>query len=258
MNRLTVVKVGGKVVEEPRSLAAFLAEFNKISGNKILVHGGGRSATEMASRLNIETKMVEGRRITDAAMLEVVTMVYGGLVNKQIVAGLQGLNCNAIGLTGADLDLIRARKRPVKEIDYGFVGDVEDVNARELRLLLNENVVPVIAPLTHDGSGQLLNTNADTIASHLGIELSSHFNVRLVYCFEKKGVLANPDDENSVFFELSYNSFLEYKKSGIISEGMIPKLENGFNALKNNVGDVLITNVGNMSYGKGTHLILRD
>lgn len=258
MNRLTIVKVGGKVVEEPRSLASFLAEFNKISGNKILVHGGGRSATEMASRLGIETKMVEGRRITDAAMLEVVTMVYGGLVNKQIVAGLQGLNCNAVGLTGADLDLVRARKRPVKDIDYGFVGDVEDVNTRELRLLLNENVIPVVAPLTHDGYGQLLNTNADTMASHLAIELSNYYNVRLVYCFEKKGVLSNPNDENSVFFELSYKSYLRNKNSGVINEGMVPKLENAFNALKNGVRDILITNYENMSYGKGTHLIAED
>jgi len=184
MDRLTIIKVGGKVVEEPESLKALLDQFSKVSGNKILVHGGGRTATEIANRLGIETKMVDGRRITDAKMLEVVTMVYGGLVNKQIVAGLQARNCNAVGLTGADLDLIRAKKRPVEDIDYGFVGDVDDVNTRELRLLINENIIPVIAPLTHDGNGNLLNTNADTIASEIATELANNFSVYLFYCFE--------------------------------------------------------------------------
>jgi acetylglutamate kinase len=165
MDRLTIIKVGGKVVEEEDSLNSLLDQFNKISGNKLLVHGGGRTATEIAKRLGIETKMVDGRRITDADMLEVVTMVYGGLVNKKIVAGLQARGMNAIGLTGADLGLIKAHKRPVQEVDYGFVGDVDDVNAAELGMLINENVIPVIAQLTHDASGQLLNTNADTIAS---------------------------------------------------------------------------------------------
>ena len=174
MDRLTIIKVGGKVVEDTLSMNTLLDQFNKISGNKILVHGGGSIATEMASQLGIETKMVEGRRITDAAMLDVVTMVYGGLINKRIVAALQARNCNAMGLTGADLGFIRAKKRLVQDVDYGFVGDVKEVNSRELRLLLNENVVPVIAPLTHDGSGQLLNTNADTIASEIGIELSAY------------------------------------------------------------------------------------
>ncbi len=255
MDKLTIIKVGGKVVEEPESLDALLKQFNKVSGNKILVHGGGRTATEIAAKMGIETKMVDGRRITDTAMLEVVTMVYGGLVNKRIVAQLQAQNCNAIGLTGADLDLIRAKKRPVKDIDYGFVGDVDEVNSSELRLLINENIIPVIAPLTHDGNGNLLNTNADTIASELATELAGHFSVYLFYCFEKRGVLTNPDDESSVIYDLDISLFNKYKNEGVISEGMIPKLENGFNAKLKGVKEVLITNAENIATGRGTRLV---
>jgi len=254
MDRLTIIKVGGKVVEEPESLSALLDQFNKISGNKILVHGGGRTATEIADKLGIETKMVDGRRITDADMLEVVTMVYGGLVNKRIVASLQARNCNAIGLTGADLDLIRAKKRPVKEIDYGFVGDIDDVNTRELRLLINENIIPVIAPLTHDGKGNLLNTNADTIASEIAIELANYYSIYLFYCFEKRGVLINPEDESSVIHDLNLSLFNKYQKEGVISAGMIPKLENGFRAKRLGVKEVLITNLENIVTGRGTRL----
>lgn len=255
MDRLTIIKVGGKVVEEPESLNALLDQFKKISGNKILVHGGGRTATEIAKKLGIETQMVDGRRITDANMLEVVTMVYGGLVNKKIVAGLQARGINAIGLTGADLGLIKAHKRPVKDIDYGFVGDVDDVNPSELRLLINENVIPVIAPLTHDGKGQLLNTNADTIASELATELSNYYKVYLFYCFEKKGVLVDPNDESTVIYDLDLALFNKYKNEGIISDGMIPKLENGFRAKMKGVQEILITNPENISTGRGTRLI---
>jgi acetylglutamate kinase len=233
---------------------ALLDQFNKISGNKILVHGGGNIATEMASQLGISTKMVDGRRITDAAMLDVVTMVYGGLINKRIVAALQARNCNAMGLTGADLGFIRAKKRVVQDVDYGFVGDVKEVNSRELRLLLNENVVPVIAPLTHDGNGQLLNTNADTMASEIGIELSAYYNVFLFFCFDKKGVLLDQNDENSIIYDLDMMIFEQYKEEGIISAGMIPKLENGFRAKRNGVKEVLITNAGNFAHGRGTRL----
>lgn len=254
MDRLTIIKVGGKVVEDADSLKALLNQFVRITGNKILVHGGGRTATEVATRLGIETEMVDGRRITGQSMLEVVTMVYGGLVNKKVVAQLQARGCNAIGFSGADLNLITARKRPVQDIDYGFVGDVSDVNSRELRLLLNENVVPVIAPLTHDGKGQLLNTNADTIAAELAAELSSHFSVYLFYCFEKKGVLLNPDDENSVLHELSDQQFIQYQNDNTISAGMIPKLQNGFKAKKHGVKEVLITNPDNILTGRGTRL----
>ncbi len=255
MDRLTIIKVGGKVVEEPESLSSLLDQFSQISGNKLLVHGGGRSATEIAKKLGIETKMVDGRRVTDKETLEVVTMVYGGLVNKKIIAGLQARGCNAIGLTGADLDLIRAHKRPVADIDYGFVGDVDDVNSYELRLLINENVIPVVAPLTHDGKGNILNTNADTIASELASELARHYNVFLFYCFEKKGVLTDPGDENSIVYDLDIELFKQYQGNGIIKEGMIPKLDNGFNALKNGVKEVLVTNPENIASGRGTRLV---
>jgi acetylglutamate kinase len=255
MDRLTIVKVGGKVVEEPELLKELLDDFARITGYKILIHGGGKAATALADRLGLETRMVDGRRITDADMLEVVTMVYGGLVNKKVVAGLQSRNINALGFTGADLDLIRARRRPVVDIDYGFVGDIENTNTRELRLLLNENVIPVIAPLTHDGKGQLLNTNADTIAAQIAIDLAHHYKVLLFYCFEKRGVLSDPLDDESVMPELTEASFVENQELGIISTGMIPKLQNGFRALHNGVSEVLITNPRNFSKGRGTRLL---
>lgn len=255
MDRLTIIKVGGKVVEDSASLNALLDQFIRITGNKILVHGGGSTATEIASKLGIETQMVDGRRITSLSMLEVVTMVYGGLVNKKVVAQLQARGCNAIGLSGADLNLITARKRPVKEVDYGYVGDVIDINSKELRILINENVVPVIAPLTHDQKGQLLNTNADTIASELAAELANHFNVYLFFCFEKKGVLLNPNDDNSMIQELGLSEFIQYQNEKTINSGMIPKLENGFRAKKHGVKEVLITNPENMLTGKGTRLV---
>lgn len=255
MEKITIVKVGGKVVEDTESMNALLDQFNRISSHKILVHGGGHTATEMANKLGIETEMVDGRRITGKSMLEVVTMVYGGLVNKKIVAGLQARGCNAIGLTGADLNLISAVKRPVGEIDYGFVGDVDDVNSREIRMLIEENVVPVVAPLTHDGKGSLLNTNADTIASELAIELASYYNVYLFYCFDKKGVLIDPQDENSVIYDLDVEKYGKYRNEGLISTGMIPKLDNGFKAKRSGVKEVLITNTENMAQGRGTRLI---
>lgn len=258
MERLTIVKVGGKVVEEKESLDQLLNHFSQIRGKRILVHGGGRLATTLSEKLGIETKMVDGRRITDEATLEVVTMVYAGLVNKNIVAGLQARGCNSIGLTGADLNVIKARKRPVKEIDYGFVGDIMGVNTSELRLLLNEEVVPVMAPITHDTRGQLLNTNADTIAADLAIELSNYYTVNLFYCFEKKGVLLNADDENSVISELTYNRFKELQLAGVIKEGMIPKLDNGFTAMRNGVNQILITNPNLISMARGTRLSLSE
>jgi acetylglutamate kinase len=255
MDRLTIIKVGGKVVENPDSLDLLLDQFKRISGYKMLVHGGGSTATIVAEKLGIPTQMIDGRRITDKATLDVVTMVYGGLVNKKIVAGLQARNCNALGLTGADLSLVRARKRPVQTIDYGFVGDVEEVNSRELRLLLAENVVPVVAPITHDGKGTLLNTNADTMAAEIAADLAAFFNVFLFYCFDKKGVLSNPDDENSVIFEMDYTEFEAYKTQGTVNSGMIPKLENAFQAKKRGVKEVLITNAENIANGRGTRIL---
>ncbi len=258
MERLTIVKVGGKVVEEKESLDLLLNQFAQIRGKRILVHGGGRLATTLSEKLGIETKMVEGRRITDEATLEVVTMVYAGLVNKTIVAGLQARGCNSIGLTGADLNVIKARKRPVKEIDYGFVGDIMGVNTSELRLLLDEEVVPVMAPITHDTHGQLLNTNADTIAADLAIELSNYYTVNLFYCFEKKGVLLDANDDNSVISELNYIRFKELQAEGVINAGMIPKLDNGFNAMRNGVNQILITNPNQISMARGTRLSLAN
>ena len=187
--KLTVIKVGGKIVEEPDTLNQLLDDFSSLSGYKVLVHGGGRSATRIASQLGIESQMVNGRRITDAETLKVVTMVYGGLVNKNIVAGLQAKGVNAVGLTGADMNVIRSVKRPVKDIDYGYVGDVEKVDGKALADLIHRQIVPVMAPLTHDGNGNLLNTNADTIAGETAKALAEYFDVTLVYCFEKKGVL---------------------------------------------------------------------
>jgi acetylglutamate kinase len=254
MEKLTIVKVGGKIVEEEKSLKELLNDFSSISGNKVLVHGGGRSATAIAAKLGIESKMVDGRRITDKEMLDVVTMVYGGLVNKNIVAGLQAKGCNAMGFCGADMDIIRSVKRPVKEIDYGFVGDVIEVNTKEIRVLLGQGVTPVVAPLTHDGKGQLLNTNADTMASELAMALSNHFTVHLIYCFEKDGVLSDPDDESSVIHYLDAPLFEKYKTEGVIAAGMIPKLDNAFKALNNGVAEVLITNAKNLTkhFARGT------
>lgn len=254
MDKLSIVKVGGKIVEDELTLKQLLADFSTISGNKILVHGGGRSATTIAARLGIESEMVEGRRITNKEMLEVVTMVYAGLVNKSIVAGLQAKGCNAAGFSGADMDIVRSVKRPVKTIDYGLVGDVVEVNTKELRLLLGEGITPVIAPLTHDGKGQLLNTNADTIASELAVALSKYFSVYLIYCFEKDGVLANPDDDTSVIHHLDTVLYEQYKANGTIGTGMLPKLENAFRALNSGVTEVLITNANNLTrhYARGT------
>jgi acetylglutamate kinase len=239
--QLTVVKVGGKIVEDPVGLQQLLNDFSLIEGKKVLVHGGGRSATKIASQLGIESKMVNGRRITDADMLSVVTMVYGGLVNKNIVAGLQAKGVNALGLTGADMNVILSDKRPVKEVDYGFVGDVKQVNANLLAQLIQQGVVPVMAPLTHDGQGHILNTNADTIAGETAKALVRDFDVTLIYCFEKAGVLLDENDDSSVISTLDRAQFNEYVEKGIIQGGMIPKLENAFQSIENGVSKVIIT-----------------
>lgn len=239
--KLTVVKVGGGIVEEESSLRQLLAAFSAIDGYKVLVHGGGRSATKMAERLGIESRMVNGRRITDADMLNIVTMVYGGLVNKNIVAGLQACGVNALGLTGTDMDVIRSHKRPAKDVDYGFVGDVDTVNGKLLEELIKKDIVPVMAPLTHDGKGHILNTNADTIAGETAKALAPYFNVTLIFCFEKKGVLRNADDENSVIRHIDEADFRRYVEDGTIQGGMIPKLENSFDAIRAGVDKVVIT-----------------
>ncbi|MCQ2126768.1 MAG: acetylglutamate kinase [Bacteroidaceae bacterium] len=254
--QLTIVKVGGKIVEEPETLERLLTDFEAIPGKKILVHGGGRSATALASRLGIESHMVDGRRITDAEMLDVVTMVYGGLVNKNIVAKLQARGLNAIGLSGTDCNTMLSVKRPAGAVDYGFVGDVKQVNAGFLSSLLDEEIVPVLAPLTHDGKGQLLNTNADTIAGETAKALAPYFKVTLIYCFEKPGVLLDENDDTSVIPYLSYYDFPRLVQDGTISGGMIPKIQNAFAALQAGVSNVLITKAQNLDTLQGTTIAL--
>ena len=244
--RLTIVKVGGAVVEDELQLSQLLRNFSAIEGRKVLVHGGGRKATKMAERLGIETKMVNGRRITDSDMLEVVTMVYGGLVNKNLVARLQANGVNALGLTGADANAIRSHKRPIKmvdgsPVDYGFVGDVDNVANETLAHLIEAGITPVMAPLTHDGEGHILNTNADTIASETAKALAQQYDVTLIFSFEKKGVLSNPDDDDSVIPVITRTLFEKYKADGTISGGMLPKIENALSAVDAGVSKVIIT-----------------
>ena len=255
MDKLIVIKVGGKIVEEPESLQALLKDFARVEGHKVLVHGGGRSATQVAAQLGIESQMVNGRRITDLETLKVVTMVYAGLVNKNIVAGLQALDVNALGLTGADLNYMRSEKRPVGEVDYGFVGDVKEVHSEILATLIHQGVVPVLAPLTHDKKGNMLNTNADTIAGEAAKALAKHFDVTLMYCFEKEGVLMDADDDSSVIPQITREIFANYVSSGIIQGGMIPKLENAYEAIDAGVKEVIITKSDNIFKGGGTRVI---
>lgn len=251
--QLTIVKVGGKIVETPETLDRLLHDFSTLKGNKILVHGGGRTATQIANQLNIETHMVEGRRITDEAMLQVVTMVYGGLVNKNLVAKLQSCGVNALGLTGADMNVIHSHKRPLKNgIDYGFVGDVDQVNSSQLEQLLNMGITPILAPLTHDGEGHMLNTNADTIAAETAKALANDFDVTLVYCFEHAGVLTDPDDESSVIPSINHSSFEQLKANGTVSGGMLPKIENSLAAVSAGVSRVIITRADKINTLEGT------
>jgi acetylglutamate kinase len=253
--KLTIVKVGGKIVEEEASLQKLLADFASIAGHKVLVHGGGRSATAIASKLGIESVMVNGRRITDAETLKVVTMVYGGLVNKTIVAQLQAIDINALGLTGADMNYMLSEKRPVAEVDYGFVGDVKKVNANLLADLISKDIVPVLAPLTHDKKGNLLNTNADTIAGEAAKALARYFDVTLIYCFEKKGVLRDEHDDDSVIPEINRVLFEQYVTEAIIQGGMIPKLENAFEAINAGVKQVIITKADAIDGKQGTKVV---
>ena len=237
---LTVVKIGGNVINDPHKLELFLKDFSDMEGMKILVHGGGKRATELTADLGLKTKMIGGRRVTDAKGLEIVTMVYAGLLNKNIVAKLQATDCNAIGLSGADANLIRAHKRKVKDVDYGFAGDVDAIADRTLSLFLNQGVVPVFSAITHDKKGQLLNTNADTIASEIAKGLAADFEVELIYCFEKKGVLKEIEDQNSVIEKIDESYYSKLKADQVIVQGMLPKLDNCFDALQNGVQKVLI------------------
>ena len=262
MNTLTVIKIGGNVIDDAAALNRFLTAFAALPGAKLLVHGGGKIATQVADKLGIQTTMVEGRRITDQPMLDVVTMVYGGLVNKQIVAKLQALEVNAIGMTGADAGTVLAKKRPVKDIDYGMVGDIDEVDSGQIQFFLRQELTPVFAPITYTTTGDLLNTNADTMASAIAVDMANHNEVTLVYCFEKKGVLKDPADDNSVINELTPALYAKHKAAGTINKGMIPKLDNAFKALENKVLKVIICHADELAeaiaQGAGTTLKLVD
>jgi acetylglutamate kinase len=242
MNQIFVIKIGGNVIDDEKNLTAFLEKFAAINAKKILVHGGGKIATKIGDQLGIQSSYINGRRITDEATIDLVTMVYGGLVNKKIVAKLQSLNCNAIGLTGADANIIPALKRPVEDIDYGFAGDVllHNVGVKNLEILLANNLTLVVAPLTHDGKGQMLNTNADTIASSLAVALSKRYDVRLIYCFEKKGVLENVEDHESVITLITKEKYQQLLAGKKLFDGILPKVDNAFAAINSGVKEVLI------------------
>jgi acetylglutamate kinase len=245
---IQVIKIGGGVLENEAQRDAFLRQFAAIEGPKVLVHGGGRLATTMAERLGVETHMIDGRRVTDKETLNIVTMVYGGLVNKQVVAQLQTIGVNAIGMTGVDGGWMKSVKRPIKNgIDYGYVGDVIEVNGAHLRKLLDNGLTPVIAPITYSAEGLLLNTNADTVASQTAISLAP--NVQLTFCFEKAGVLSNPDDESSLIARITHESYTQLKVEGIVSGGMIPKIDNAFAAIEHGVQSVRITHASNLQGG---------
>ena len=252
--KITIIKVGGKIVEEADSLNGLLDRFTAIEGKKAVIHGGGRSATRIAADMGIESRMVNGRRITDEAMLQVVTMVYGGLVNKNIVAKLQARGVNALGVTGADCNIIKAHKRAAGEIDYGFVGDVDAVDGGMLAKLIREDIVPIVAPLTHDGQGNMLNTNADTMAAETAKALAKEFDVTLIYCFELPGVMRDPEDESSLIKEITHESYRTLLDEGIVSGGMIPKMDNAFNAIDNGVAKVIITKADAIDGIQGTHI----
>ena len=252
MRSITVMKIGGNVIDNPESLKAFLREFAAIEGPKILIHGGGKLATRLAERLELKVRMVDGRRITDKGTLDVVTMVYAGLVNKQIVAGLQAVGCNALGLSGADGNIVTARRRAPEPIDYGFVGDIERVDSELLGRLLEDGLVPVFSAIMHDGRGSLLNCNADSVASAVALGAARIALTDLVFCFEKAGVLRDPEDENSVIREITTESYPPLKADGTVSKGMIPKIENALKAVEQGVRSVTIRRSEHLDNGIGT------
>jgi acetylglutamate kinase len=253
MEPLYVIKIGGNIIDDDASLKAFLRGFATVKGHKILVHGGGKLATQLADDLNIPQQLVDGRRITDAESLKVVTMVYAGFINKNIVAQLQALGCDAVGISGADGNAIQAHKRVHATIDYGFVGDVDAVNSSFLQSLLQDNKTVVFAPITHDGKGQLLNTNADTIAQEIAKAMSSHFDVELVYSFEKAGVLLDADDDSTLILSLNPLYYQQLKEEKKIFAGMIPKLDNAFVALQSGVKKVVIGKAENLQQLINSH-----
>lgn len=252
MNPVKVIKIGGKVAESKEDLDIFLNQFTAVDGLKVLVHGGGPIATKIGEKLGIKTQMVEGRRVTDQETLDIITMVYGGLVNKQLVAKLQSMNCNAVGLSGADLNLIKSKKRNPEPVDFGWVGDIEKVDHQVLIALLESGITPVVAPLTHDGSGNLLNTNADAIASFVARALSEHAQTELVLCFDQPGVL----NKGKVISEMNLLLYRHLRNSGVITDGMIPKLDLGFEALSGGVTKVTISGFNALNnHDQGTVLV---
>lgn len=252
MEKITVVKIGGNVIDDPAVLKRFIADFAAMPGPKILVHGGGKVATRLAERLELKVQMVDGRRITDKGTLDVVTMVYAGLINKQLVAGLQAAGCNALGLSGADGNAVTARRRAPQPIDYGFVGDIEKVDSRLLGRLLEAGVAPVFCAIMHDGQGTLLNCNADSVASAIALGATQIAPAELVFCFEKSGVLRDPDDETTLIREITAESYAALKAEGVVSKGMIPKIENALKAVANGVRSVTIKHSDNLLNDIGT------
>lgn len=255
MEHLKVIKIGGNVIDNPQALEAFLKKFASITGAKILVHGGGAIASRTLKAMGIEPRMIDGRRVTDADTLQVVTAVYAGLINKTIVATLQKYGCNAAGLSGADCNTIVSRKRPATPVDYGFVGDVERVNAASFEIFLSAGITPVVCAINHDGQGTLLNTNADTVASSVAVAMSSLYDTELVMCFEKNGVLYDKDDDNSVIPQIDKPLFEELKSEGKVNAGMLPKLKNAFDAIDAGVGKVVIKNSNHLTEDIGTTIV---
>lgn len=254
MAPVKVFKIGGNVVDNPDALNRFIREFASIKSPKILIHGGGKEATRLSKRLDIPTQMIDGRRVTDRDTLDVVTMVYAGLINKRIVAALQAVGCNALGLTGADADCIRATKRPANPVDYGFVGDINpaDINDLYIEYVLRQDIVPVFCAITHDGKGNLLNCNADSVASSVAIATSRIAPVELIYCFERNGVLRNVDDPDSVISIITPSIYEDLRRDNIVADGMIPKIDNAFNAINRGVGSVTIKHSDNILSDIGT------
>lgn len=253
---LTILKIGGNILDMPQDQSEVLATFADIPAPRILVHGGGRRSSEISKKMGITPNMAEGRRITDQDTLEVVTMVYAGLINKNLVARLQSMNCQSIGLSGADGNAIQARKRALGEIDYGYAGDIVSVNANLINGFLQQAITPVFCSITHDLAGQLLNTNADTIAAHIAVAMTVYYDVRLLFCFEKDGVLTDPTDERSVITRLSEDLYSQYRQSGTIRDGMVPKLDNAFYAKRSGVQKVVICGQQGIAAQTGTEICL--
>ena len=258
LNRVKVVKIGGNVIDNPEALSDFIDKFSRLSGPKILVHGGGKEATRMAKGLGLETTMIDGRRVTDASMLDICTMVYAGLVNKRIVASMQAKGIDAIGFSGADGDLIRATRRPASPVDYGYVGDISPIDVKDslLSKLLLSGLTPVVCAIMHDGNGQLLNCNADSVASAVAIGISRQAKTDLIFCFEKSGVLADVNDENSLVRMIDETVLEQMKTSGSINSGMLPKIDNAMHALRSGVSEVYIKSAANLLEALGTLVIL--